>query len=150
MTKMGARLKELRNRSNLTQMQLAEKLGVANDTVSRWERGVLLISRESLMSIAAIFNTTISYLLGEIDDSSPPIKVMENWEGAETSAKIPEKQQRQNPDPRSEVVSELISDPRKFAAAALIAGMNDDQLRKAYDFLSDQKQLAELKKLKEA
>jgi hypothetical protein len=30
--------------------------------------------------------------------------------------------------------------------AALLADMNDDQLRKAYDFLSDQKQLAELKR----
>ena len=38
--KIGAFLKELRNDNNLTQEQLAEKFGVSQRSVSRWENGV--------------------------------------------------------------------------------------------------------------
>ena len=38
--KIGTFLKTLRKEKNLTQEQLAEKLGVSNRTVSRWETGV--------------------------------------------------------------------------------------------------------------
>ena len=37
--KIGAFLKELRNHNNLTQEQIAEKLGVSQRSVSRWENG---------------------------------------------------------------------------------------------------------------
>ncbi|MBR3514947.1 MAG: helix-turn-helix transcriptional regulator, partial [Lachnospiraceae bacterium] len=37
--KIGTFLKTLRKEKNLTQEQLAEKLGVSNRTVSRWETG---------------------------------------------------------------------------------------------------------------
>ena len=36
--KIGAFLKELRNDNNLTQEQLAEKFGVSQRSVSRWEK----------------------------------------------------------------------------------------------------------------
>ena len=38
--KIGAFLRQLRRERNLTQEQLAERLGVSNRSVSRWENGV--------------------------------------------------------------------------------------------------------------
>ena len=37
--KIGAFLRQLRRERNLTQEQLAERLGVSNRSVSRWENG---------------------------------------------------------------------------------------------------------------
>lgn len=35
----GAMIKELRERNNLTQLQLAERIGVSDKTISKWETG---------------------------------------------------------------------------------------------------------------
>jgi transcriptional regulator with XRE-family HTH domain len=40
----GDELRDLRKRLGLTQVELAEKVGVASNTVARWERGELGIS----------------------------------------------------------------------------------------------------------
>lgn len=39
-TKVGARIANLRNENNITQLELAEKLGVTDRAVSKWETGV--------------------------------------------------------------------------------------------------------------
>jgi DNA-binding transcriptional regulator YiaG len=36
----GVVIKELRQKSNMTQAQLADRLGVSDKTVSKWETGV--------------------------------------------------------------------------------------------------------------
>ena len=36
----GAAIKGLRERNGMTQLQLAERLGVSDKTVSKWETGV--------------------------------------------------------------------------------------------------------------
>lgn len=38
--KNGRFIAECRKKANLTQMQLAEKLGITDKAVSKWERGV--------------------------------------------------------------------------------------------------------------
>ena len=40
LVKIGSMLQKLRKEKGMTQEQLAEKLGVARRTVSRWETGV--------------------------------------------------------------------------------------------------------------
>lgn len=36
----GAVIKELRDKNNMTQLQLVEKIGVSAKTISKWEAGV--------------------------------------------------------------------------------------------------------------
>ena len=38
--KIGRFIAECRKKSNLTQVQLAEKLGITDKAISKWERGV--------------------------------------------------------------------------------------------------------------
>lgn len=57
-------LKELRAENDLSQQDLAEKLGVSQRSISNWEAGVRQPDFEMLISIAKFFNVTTDYLLG--------------------------------------------------------------------------------------
>ena len=61
--KIGARLKELRKKQNVTQEQLAEALGVTNQAVSRWESESGYPDIEYIVPIAKFFSVTANYLL---------------------------------------------------------------------------------------
>ena len=63
--KIGARVKELRKRHNVTQEQLAEALGVTNQAVSRWESENGYPDIEYIMPIASFFKVTANYLLDD-------------------------------------------------------------------------------------
>ena len=39
-TKPGNLIRELRLKQNMTQLQLAQQMGISDKTVSKWERGV--------------------------------------------------------------------------------------------------------------
>lgn len=62
------RLKELRRANNLTQSQLAEKIGCNQTAIGKYERGDLQPNIETLYMLADIFNCSIDYLLGREDD----------------------------------------------------------------------------------
>jgi len=68
------RLKELRKALNINQDALAEFLNVKRATISRYETGERDPDFETTKKIAEFFNTTVSYLVGETDDPSPPNK----------------------------------------------------------------------------
>ncbi len=63
MQQVGARLKALRKGKNITQEELAEKLGVSNRTVSRWENGRNMPDFDLLVQISQFYNSNIDYLL---------------------------------------------------------------------------------------
>ena len=42
MEKIGIRISTLRKQQNMTQMELADRLGISFQAVSNWERGVSL------------------------------------------------------------------------------------------------------------
>ena len=58
-------LKELRQKHNMTQDALAERLSVTRQAVSRWENGESVPNPETLKQLSAIFDTTINHLLGD-------------------------------------------------------------------------------------
>ncbi len=61
---IGQNLRNLRRAADMTQDELAEKLGVAFQTVSRWENGGSYPDIEFLPIIAGIFDVTVDHLLG--------------------------------------------------------------------------------------
>ena len=64
MVDFGNMLKTLRLRKNMTQAQLANKLGLTKSVISAYETGLRLPSHDILIHIARIYNVSTDYLLG--------------------------------------------------------------------------------------
>ena len=58
------RLKLLRTANKLSQVELANKLGVKKQTISNWENDNILPSVEMLIKICKFFNVSSDYMLG--------------------------------------------------------------------------------------
>lgn len=65
------RIKELRKKNNMTQVQLAEKLGVSKGTVAMWETGKRKPSYDTLNDLCDIFDRRLEFILGYSNDESP-------------------------------------------------------------------------------
>lgn len=57
------RLRELRNKSNLTQNEIATKLNVSGQTILNWENGIYEPKINQLIQLADLFNVTVDYLI---------------------------------------------------------------------------------------
>lgn len=64
MVDFGNTLKTLRLKENMTQLQLAQKLGLTKSVISAYETGLRLPSYDVLIHIAKIYNVSTDYLLG--------------------------------------------------------------------------------------
>lgn len=58
-------LKNFRNQKGLSQEELAERLHVVRQTVSKWEKGLSVPDADILIRIAEIFEVSVSVLLGD-------------------------------------------------------------------------------------
>lgn len=65
---MSGRIKERRRAVGLSQKQLAERLGISDMTVRRWETTSRRPDSDLLPDLAALLNTSINYLLLGADD----------------------------------------------------------------------------------
>lgn len=63
MTEIGLRIKEVRIERNLTQKELANLLGVAQNTISQYEKGTANASIEVIVRLSQILQTTTDFLL---------------------------------------------------------------------------------------
>ncbi len=61
--KVGDRIKELRQKANLTQAELADKMGFTSQTVSNWESGSREPDIAALAKLSSLFNVSLDYLL---------------------------------------------------------------------------------------
>ena len=57
------RLRELRNKSGLTQNEIASKLGVSGQTILNWENGIYEPKINQLIQLADLFGVSIDYLV---------------------------------------------------------------------------------------
>ena len=63
MNECGNYLSGLRRGAGMTQQELAEKLGVTNRTISKWETGETFPETAQLIPLANIFHVTVDELL---------------------------------------------------------------------------------------
>ena len=61
------RLKELRVASNLSQMQLANRLGVSQSAIAKGELGKTEPTASAIILVAKFFGETTDYILGVVD-----------------------------------------------------------------------------------
>ena len=57
------KIKMLRERHNLTQSDLAKKLGLTRSGVNAWEMGISVPSTQYIVELAALFGVSTDYLL---------------------------------------------------------------------------------------
>ena len=60
---IGGRLAELRSENRLTQEELAEQLGVSRQAISKWESDKTFPNIDKLLSISALYQVSLDYLL---------------------------------------------------------------------------------------
>ena len=58
------RIHDLRERSGMTQTDLAMRMGVTRSGVNAWDMGISKPSLDNLITLSRIFHTTTDYLLG--------------------------------------------------------------------------------------
>jgi putative transcriptional regulator len=62
------RLKTLRKEAGLTQVDVAEKLGISQPAYASWERGVKKPTQENLVKLSKILYVSVDYLLGNTEN----------------------------------------------------------------------------------
>ena len=65
------RIRNLREDNDLKQRQLAEYLNVSQNTYSQYETGVIALSAENAVKLAAFYKVSVDYLLGVSDCKQP-------------------------------------------------------------------------------
>lgn len=127
----------------LSQKTLADQIHATQAHVSGIETGKRGVSIELLDRIAMALGCSINDLLGKDVAKENPIRIEQN------SASLIEKYKQEN-DLKFQAALEQLSDPEKLAIVLMLKNMDKEQVRKAFDFLSDQQLISEMKKAKGA
>lgn len=80
-TQIGTNIAAYRKRSNMTQLELADKLNYTDKAVSKWERGESVPDVITLVQLAQLFGVTVNEMVGAEPDQS----------AANTKAKAPKR-----------------------------------------------------------
>ena len=67
MSSMGQIIKDLRKKNGFTQEELAERLGVTYQAVSKWENGTGMPDISQVVPLASIFKVSTDVLFGIAD-----------------------------------------------------------------------------------
>ena len=87
---MIERLIECRKAAGLSQTELAEKLGLSRQTISKWETGSVIPAAENLSALAKLYNVSLDWLVNGVDFARPQTR-------DEEAAKAEEPAQSGNP-----------------------------------------------------
>ncbi len=85
------KLSTLRKQHKITQMELADKLGVTRQAISKWEQGTAFPSTENLIQLGKLYGVSIEVLTNpeltldgvaqQKTDSTPPAEAKPNTSG---------------------------------------------------------------------
>ena len=103
---IASNIRKLRGLRGLTQKQLAEKLGLKLQNISRWERGVKPTAM-NLAKLASALKVDVSELT-----ASPPVSDRREIIGAHTTTDIDNAEARQKRLLEETVAVALVKDPR--------------------------------------
>ena len=69
---LAKKMIELRKQNGLSQQDLADRLGVSRQAISRWETGAVQPLADSVRGLAQVFQVSTDYLLNDdLDDPTP-------------------------------------------------------------------------------
>jgi transcriptional regulator with XRE-family HTH domain len=88
---VGSRIRELRKGRRLTQIELSEKIGVAQSDLSRMEQGEYKVGLDTLFKILQVFDLKMSEFFGETEQPSAE----EERELVATFQSLPEEARRE-------------------------------------------------------
>lgn len=69
---LNENIKSIRKSKGLSQEELAVKLNVVRQTISKWEKGLSVPDSDMLISLSEVLETPVSTLLGETIDEPKP------------------------------------------------------------------------------
>ena len=72
--KFSEKLIDLRRKSGLTQEELAEKINISRQSLSKWELGTSTPDTENILKLSRVFNVSTDYLLLNEKSSEEPKK----------------------------------------------------------------------------
>lgn len=72
MSIFSTRLKELRNKANLSQQELSKIMGISKSSINMYERGEREPGLETVGALADYFDVRTDYLLGKTNDTRSP------------------------------------------------------------------------------
>ena len=75
MDNLGRKIKEIREKAKLSQLELSEKIGISRVSVSQLENGERKACSEEIIKLAGVFNISTDYLLGL--EKEPVVKLEE-------------------------------------------------------------------------
>lgn len=64
-------IQNLLNVKNKTQVWLSVELGVSKETINQYIKGVIKPRQEMLIAMSKVLNTSVDYILGLTNDSTP-------------------------------------------------------------------------------
>lgn len=107
---LGKKIKNIRTEKGLTQIKLADELGVSLDTVKNWEQGYNYPSIDTLVQIADFFRCDFDYLLGKQEAPNKIYSHISEYTGLSNTASATLVTANESNEPIVEIVSALLED----------------------------------------
>lgn len=67
---IGSKIKEYRLQNSMTQTELAKKLNISKQTISKYEKGIIKANQDTLFQLADIFSVSVNDFFPQTTDTT--------------------------------------------------------------------------------